>query len=370
MKIIIIQGAFLPVPPLMGGAVEKMWFALGKEFATDGHQVIHISRKVKQLPYEEQIEGVLHKRVKGFDAPKSGLLLKLLDLIYSIRVKNRIPADADVIITNTFWLPVLLGKKLKKKCFVDVQRMPKGQMKLYKDVARLRANSFPVAEAIKNELPSDLYHKVVMVPNPLPFKTDISTAALDSKKNVLLYVGRVNQEKGLELAIKAFLLDTSRNWKLKIVGPWEISAGGSGVAYLESLKQLAAGSDLIEFVGPVYDAGILNNYYREAAIFLYPSIAEQGETFGLAPLEAMAWGCVPVVSDLACFKDFITDDVNGLVFNHRSSAPEVELRRKIDLVQNSPDIKKQMAQLALKVRQTHSTETISQAFVTSFKQFV
>jgi hypothetical protein len=26
MKITIIQGAFLPVPPLLGGGVEKMWF--------------------------------------------------------------------------------------------------------------------------------------------------------------------------------------------------------------------------------------------------------------------------------------------------------------------------------------------------------
>ena len=33
MKITIVQGAFLPVPPLMGGAVENIWFALGQDFA-------------------------------------------------------------------------------------------------------------------------------------------------------------------------------------------------------------------------------------------------------------------------------------------------------------------------------------------------
>jgi hypothetical protein len=30
MKITIVLGAFLPVPPVMGGAVEKSWFALAR----------------------------------------------------------------------------------------------------------------------------------------------------------------------------------------------------------------------------------------------------------------------------------------------------------------------------------------------------
>jgi len=36
--------AFLPVPPVMGGAVEKVWFALGQEFARRGHEVVLVSR--------------------------------------------------------------------------------------------------------------------------------------------------------------------------------------------------------------------------------------------------------------------------------------------------------------------------------------
>jgi glycosyltransferase involved in cell wall biosynthesis len=46
-------------------------------------------------------------------------------------------------------------------------------------------------------------------------------------------------------------------------------------------------------------------------MFVYPCLAEQGETFGLAPLEAVACGAVPIVSDLSCFGDFITPGVNG-----------------------------------------------------------
>ena len=53
MKITIVQGAFLPVPPLLGGAVEKCWQALGQEFARRGHQVTHVSRAYGDLPARE-----------------------------------------------------------------------------------------------------------------------------------------------------------------------------------------------------------------------------------------------------------------------------------------------------------------------------
>ena len=43
----------------------------------------------------------------------------------------------------------------------------------------------------------------------------------------------------------------------------------------------------------------------ESKFFIYPSKAERGETFGLSVLEAMSCGTVPIVSSLACFKDFL-----------------------------------------------------------------
>ena len=44
MKIAIVLGAFLPVPPVMGGAVEKVWFTLAAEFVRRGHNVTLVSR--------------------------------------------------------------------------------------------------------------------------------------------------------------------------------------------------------------------------------------------------------------------------------------------------------------------------------------
>src|SRR5258708_3909294 len=91
MRITIVQGAFLPVPPIMGGAVEKIWFALGKEFASRGHQVIHISRQHEMLKKDEVIDGVHHIRIPGFDTPHSLIKLKWYDLLYSRRAVKMIP---------------------------------------------------------------------------------------------------------------------------------------------------------------------------------------------------------------------------------------------------------------------------------------
>ena len=93
MRITIVLGAFFPVPPIMGGAVEKVWFALGQEFARRGHEVVQISRTHSTLPQTENIEGVTHIRVPGFSQPRSMIWLKFLDLIYSWRVRRRLTAS-------------------------------------------------------------------------------------------------------------------------------------------------------------------------------------------------------------------------------------------------------------------------------------
>ncbi|GAB3930943.1 glycosyltransferase family 4 protein [Larkinella terrae] len=367
MRIAIIQGAFLPVPAIMGGAVEKMWFSLGKEFAQQGHEVMHLSRKAEGLPQSEIIDGVHHVRVTGFDAPKSGILLKFRDLIYTLNVRKVLPTDFDIIISNTFWAPVLLQKKNRDVCVVDVERMPKGQMRLYHKCAKIRTPSAFVAEAVRKELPGAVHNKIVTIPSPLPFNPRLKiNSAL--KKPVILYVGRIHPEKGLDLLINAFK-QTSQKYRLQLVGPWEISAGGGGKEYLDSLRQLA-GDAAVDFVGPVFNIEVLNGFYIDAPIFIYPSIAENGETFGLAPLEAMAWGCVPIVSNLACFQDFIFQDENGLIFDHRAQNAVEQLAGQIRRVQEDDELREKLSRNGLNVRYTHSIQHVASLFLREFNRIV
>lgn len=362
MKICIVIGAFLPVPPARGGAVEKMWYRLALEFARFGHDVLMISKEFDGFPQEEVIDKVRHFRVPGFDTPRGALILKVFDLLYSRRACQAIPSDVDVIVTNTFWAPILVCNKMKMRVYVDVARMPKGQMILYRRAGRLRANSSSVEDAIKAEIPKSQHRFVSKIPNPLPFEAiDIKTNT--DLKPCMLYVGRVHPEKGIHLAIAA-MRKMQNPWKFRIVGPLLTEEGGDE-QYHKMLLSISKGLP-IEFAGPIYDIETLNQEYQQASLFLYPSLAERGETFGLAPLEAMAWGCVPVVSDLDCFKDFIDHNVNGLIFDHRSPDPVSTLAAHLTYITSRPDVIQSISERAIGVRISHSPQAIARMFLEDF----
>ena len=71
MKITIVLGVFLPIPPVMGGAIEKSWFGLVQEFVSRDHNVTVISRELPQFASHEIVDGVRYIRVRGFDTPRS-----------------------------------------------------------------------------------------------------------------------------------------------------------------------------------------------------------------------------------------------------------------------------------------------------------
>jgi glycosyltransferase involved in cell wall biosynthesis len=324
MKITIVLGAFLPVPPVMGGAIEKSWFALAQEFVSRNHDVTIISRALPQFARYEIVDGVRHIRVRGFYTPRSLLWLKILDLFYSLRVRRILPA-ADILVTNTFWLPLLVRDSSPGKIYVHVGRYPKGQMRLYGRAARLQAPSSDAADAVKHEAPSAA-QKVTAIPYPRP--QIISAEAplpLETRAKIVLYVGRVHPEKGVHSLVEAFTRLRRSNfadWKLIIVGSTDSKEGGGGEDYFRQLQQSAAvARDRIVFRGPIFDAAALEEEFRAARIFAYPSLAAHGETFGLAPLEAMTHGCAVLTSDLRCFRDFILPNETGFVFERGAPDP-------------------------------------------------
>lgn len=366
MKICIIQGAFKPIPDVVGGAVEKRWYKLALEFVKKGHKVFYISKKFRKFKDKEFSKGINHTRVRGFEFTKSIFLIKIFDLIYSFRACKAVPKDCDIIISNTFFSPLLLNHSLKKKNYIDVARIPKGQMFLYKKSARFRGNSMYVVNKIKNELPKNERNKVKFIPNPLPFSSNRKIKKNFNNKTIL-YAGRIHPEKGLEILINSMKY-IEKNWTLKIIGPYKTEHGGGNKNYIKKLKLLAKNLP-IEFKEPIFDIKSLAKEYIKATIFAYPSIAEKGETFGLAPLEAMSYGCIPVVSDLDCFKDFIKNKKNGLIFDHKN-LPEIKLAKTVKKLQNSKKLLKMYSKNAFKVNFSHSPEYISSLFINDFKKII
>jgi glycosyltransferase involved in cell wall biosynthesis len=192
-----------------------------------------------------------------------------------------------------------------------------------------------------------------------------------SREKYILYVGRIHPEKGLLLLMNAFSRLVSSGisgWKLLIVGPWEFKHGGGGRAYYEKLRYASHGS--VEFTGPVFDEHRLNEYYDKAAFFVYPSLAEKGEAFGLSPLEAMARGCPALVSSLDCFKDFIQADYDGWVFNHRGPDAKRNLESSMREIISNSAVREIVSRNALATANQFTIDRIASLYLEDFEKLL
>lgn len=379
MNVTIVQGAFLPVPPVAGGAVEKLWFDLGREFARRGLQVTHLSRTWPGLPPQGELDGVAHRRIGGFDYPRNRWLAKAMDLVYSLRCLRAVPRS-DVIVTNTFFLPVLLTAlswfRRRGVVYVSVHRYPQGQMALYRKVDRLQCVSTVVADAVREQTPS-VSGLVKVVPNYIPARLsdDEVERSWPQRRREVLFVGRVHPEKGIALLVDAWAAvapGRRQGWSLRIVGPHETAAGGGGGEFLASVQARArAAGIVVDWSGPIYDRDELARAYRDARLFVYPSVAARGEAFPLAPLEAMSRGCPVVTSDLACFADFIEPGVNADTFALGTSgeppaARAGRLAAVLESLIGDDERLRRRGRAGLRTAQTFTLDRVADVFVDDF----
>jgi glycosyltransferase involved in cell wall biosynthesis len=328
MRITIAMGFFLPVPPLAGGATEKTWQGLAREFAARGHEVTVISRRWPGLPPVEVCQGVRHLRLRGH-AHTSSLPYNLwLDLLWSRRVGCALP-PADVTIVNCVALPVWLGwfRGGTGRLVVMPGRIPKGQFRLYRRLDRVLAVSSVVRDAVIAENPR-------LAPRLRVFGYPIDWTGLAGSPRTTTvgdpvtigYVGRLHREKGLDLLVAAAAQLAARKdlpaWRLLLCGPSDVARGGSGAEFAADLdRQLGAALPPGRFrrLDPEFSEEGLAAIYRQIDVFCYPSLSVHGETFGVAVTEAMAAGAVPVVSSLKSFADFVHSGQNGIVFDQAAS---------------------------------------------------
>ena len=81
----------------------------------------------------------------------------------------------------------------------------------------------------------------------------------------------------------------------------------------------------------------------------------------------MSFGCSTIVSNLDCFKDFIENNKNGFIFNHRSKFVISELCNLIQNVINDSDLRNFVSKNAINVRISHGNNFIANQFLNIFK---
>lgn len=371
MKICLVIGPYNPVPLALGGSVERILSTLASRFAARGHEVTLISRSFGDFPHEETIDGVRYIRVPSFNGPSSKFLYRLYDYIYSRRVAKMLP-QSDITITSSVFLPLVLPLSRAGHIYVHVARFPKHQMWIYRRAARLQGVSEAVAEEIRRQTPS-VADRTVAIANPLSGAlAGLAPPDQAPREKSILFVGRVAHEKGVHLLIEAFARASAgplASYRLRIVGPHEVRQQGDGEGYLAELKALAAPvRDRVSFEGPVFDPQALREIFLASDIFVYPSLAERGEAFGVAPLEAMAARCRVIVSDLAVFREYVRPGENAIVFDHRNN-PVDSLVRALNAMTADPATEK-MRGAGVATAANYQPDHIADLFLQDFERLL
>lgn len=352
------------------GGMNVYVLQLAKELARRGRRVDVFTRHHDpddpQTVHLEDGARVVHLDAGPYGAGKYDLANYIPEFLAALRDFRRADGADYSLIHSHYWLSAQAGATLSREWgrphFVTFHTLAKTKMR-----ARAGESEPPLRHSIETRAMRDadkiivstreegedvvrLYgapgDKVEIVPAGVDLgafaPVDKSAARRElgiRERGVLLYVGRLEPLKGIEILLRALtLMECGNDIRLLVVG----GGGSAGDAEMERLKALAAELGIAEsvtFTGSVPQSA-LPTYYSAADAFVLPSHAE---SFGLAALEAMACGVPPVVSRVGGLKTFIDSGVSGYLVPWR--CPEAFAQR-LDVLLASPDLRDSMGNAA------------------------
>ncbi|HID32300.1 MAG TPA: glycosyltransferase, partial [bacterium (Candidatus Stahlbacteria)] len=261
----------------------------------------------------------------------------------------------DLLHTH-YWLSGLVGLELKKvlnvtwfHTFHTIERFKS----INRDRARIEAedeimkkcdlviSSTWREKSLLKSVHPDL--KVIAIPHGVD--TSKFQPALNGHHSIL-YVGRIDPIKGLDLLIEA--MQKIADVRIDIVG-----GQSKDHQYYESIRTAAARLN-VRFAGPVHP-DLLCDYYLNAGMVVVPSYYE---SFGLVGLEAMA-SARPVIG----FKDTglsetVGDDAGLLISRGIKS-----LRQAIQSLINNPDLRHKLGLKGRKKALSFSWDRIAERYL-------
>lgn len=166
------------------------------------------------------------------------------------------------------------------------------------------------------EAPSD---RVSVIPCGVDIELFRPYTDLSAKKQlgltnmtVLLYVGRLEPLKGIDVLLKAAsIMEHSANLKVLIIGGDDDQ--DQELCRLKTLAEELNVSDKVIFLGRI-EQNELPVYYNAADICVVPSFYE---SFGLVALEAMACGTPVVASRVGGLASIVKNNITGLLIPWR-----------------------------------------------------
>lgn len=331
MKILMLTWEY---PPRIVGGIARVVHDLSKRLIKDGHEVTVVTYKDGDTPAYENDKGVEVYRVDNYMIHPNNFIDWIMQLNFNLIAKAteiiQKEGKFDVIHAHD-WLVANAAKALKNAFDIPIvatiHATEAGRNSGIHDDTQRYINdtewllTYEATEVIVNSnymknhvqglfgLPFD---KINVIPNGINL-TNFNGVdrdydfrrqyAMDNEK-IILYVGRIVYEKGVQHLISAMpkILENYHDAKL-------IIAGKGGM-----LDELKGQAEAMGLSNKVYFTGYLNSkqvqkMYKCADVAVFPSTYEP---FGIVALEAMLAGVPTVVSDIGGLNEIVDHGINGM----------------------------------------------------------
>lgn len=297
--------------PASGGA-EQLTHEIAKRWVKWGHEVTQISAGYAGGKAKEMIDGVRIIRLGGW---WSVHFLAFWYYFFKLR------GIVDVIIDEVHWFPfftrlyaknktILLSCEVANNLFFQIFPWPvavwgrtaeKFYLWLYKNTPTLAISPSTKHNLVKEEFDGKKITVLPMGVN-LPANIEKYRQLPKEKTPTIIYLGRINKQKGAEDALQAFKIVKQEVPEVQL---WFV--GGGKPKYIEKLKSQI--NNDIQFFGHVSDEKKFELLAR-AHILIVPSVHEG---WGLIVPEAGAVGTPAVVYNVAGLRDVVEDNVSGII---------------------------------------------------------
>jgi D-inositol-3-phosphate glycosyltransferase len=164
---------------------------------------------------------------------------------------------------------------------------------------------------------------------------------------VVLFVGRIQPLKGLDVAVGALAELRRNDARLVVVGGASGVAGDAEVERVLAQAEALGVRDRLELVAP-QPHHLLSTYYRASDVVVVPS---RSESFGLVALEAAACGIPVVASAVGGLLTLVDHGRTGFLVPERDP---VEFARDIDRLLDDPNLANSMGAAAAERAQRYT----------------
>jgi len=156
--------------------------------------------------------------------------------------------------------------------------------------------------------------KISLIYNAIP---EIIITHTIKKKNQILTVGEINEETYLRKGLDRFIEIAKKMPTIQFIhiGNWTDNHGRVSSKMIEYVKSISPSN--MHYLGYLENKE-LEKYYEESKIYLQLS---RHEAFGVSVVEAMRYGCTPVVSNAFALPEVVGN--NGFVINNIGEAINV-----------------------------------------------